>query len=127
LVDVGSHTHRHRLLDRVSRLEAADELDCSIDLIGDRLGRRPLDFAYPKAVSGSVEATRAVRERFRSAALAGTRVNRYGRSDPYRLTRSPIQASDGTRWFEQKAAGGMALEGTARRWVDRIRYARSAS
>jgi peptidoglycan/xylan/chitin deacetylase (PgdA/CDA1 family) len=127
LVDVGSHTHRHRLLDRLSRPETADELDRSIDLIGARLGRRALDFAYPKGVPGSVDAARAVRQRFRSASLAGPRFNPYGRADPYRLGRAPIQRSDGTRWFERKAAGGMALEGTARRVADRIRYARSAS
>jgi peptidoglycan/xylan/chitin deacetylase (PgdA/CDA1 family) len=127
LVDVGSHTHTHRLLDRLAGRDVADELDRSIELIGERLGRAPVDFAYPKAVLGSPEAAREVRRRFRSAAIAGTRTNPYGRSDPYRLGRSPIQMSDGMRWFEHKAAGGMALEGTARRWVDRIRYARSTS
>ena len=61
LVDVGSHTHTHRLLDRIAAADAADELDRSIDLIGDRLGRAALDFAYPKAVPGSpeVDAARA--------------------------------------------------------------------
>ena len=73
LVDIGSHTHRHRLLDRLPSVEVADELDRSIDLIGDRLGRTAVDFAYPKAVFGSPEADGAVRQRFRSAALAGTR------------------------------------------------------
>ncbi len=127
LVNVGSHTHTHRLLDRLPGRDVADELDRSIDLIGERLGRAPVDFAYPKAVLGSPEAAREVRRRFRSAAIAGNRTNPYGRSDAYRLGRSPIQMSDGMRWFEHKAAGGMALEGTARRWVDRIRYSRSAS
>ncbi len=127
LVDVGSHTHTHRLLDRLPPRDVADDLDRSIDLIGERLGRAPVDFAYPKAVAGSPEAAREVRRRFRSAAVAGNRTNPYGRSDAYRLGRSPIQMSDGMRWFEHKAAGGMALEGTARRWVDRIRYSRSAS
>jgi len=127
LVDVGSHTHTHRLLDRLPGRDVADELDRSIGLIHERLGRAPVDFAYPKAVMGSPDAAVEVRRRFRSAAIAGTRANPYGRSDLYRLGRSPIQMSDGMRWFEQKAAGGMALEGTARRWVDRVRYARSPS
>ena len=39
---------------------------CSIELIGERLGRPPLDFAYPKALAGSDAADRAVRRRFRS-------------------------------------------------------------
>ena len=34
-------------------------------------------FAYPKAVAGSIAADQAVRSRFASAALAGTRANPY--------------------------------------------------
>jgi peptidoglycan/xylan/chitin deacetylase (PgdA/CDA1 family) len=127
LIDVGSHTHTHRLLDRLSASEVADELDRSVELISARLNRKPFDFAYPKAVAGTRAAVDAVKQRFRSAALAGTRRNVYGRFDPYRLSRSPVQASDGLRWFERKVAGGMALEGATRRVVDRIRYRRTDS
>jgi len=133
LVDVGSHTHRHLLLDRVSPGEATAELDRSAGLIGERLGRPALDFAYPKAVAGTPEVARLVRDRFRSAALAGTRVNPYRtvgstrRTDPQRLSRSPIQVSDGMQYFERKAAGGMTLEDSLRRAVNRARYARVSS
>jgi Polysaccharide deacetylase len=133
LVDVGSHTHRHVLLDRISPAVAADELDRSVGLIADRLGRPPLDFAYPKAVAGTPENARLVRDRFRSAALAGTRANPYAsakssrRTDPQRLARSPIQVSDGMRYFERKLAGGMALEDSFRRAINRARYARSST
>lgn len=123
LVDVGSHTHRHRLLDRLPTTEVADELDRSIDLIGEHLGRRPVDFAYPKAVPGSPAADQAVRERFRSAALAGTRPNPFGSTDPHQLARSPVQRSDAMRWFERKADGGMALEDGLRRLLNQRRYA----
>jgi peptidoglycan/xylan/chitin deacetylase (PgdA/CDA1 family) len=123
LVDVGSHTHGHRLLDRLRSDEVASELDRSIELIGQHIGRRPLDFAYPKAVPGSAAADRAVRERFRSAALAGTHPNPLGTTDPYRLARSPIQRSDGMRWFERKVGGGMAMEDGLRRVLNRWRYA----
>jgi peptidoglycan/xylan/chitin deacetylase (PgdA/CDA1 family) len=123
LVDVGSHTHGHRLLDRLPPDEVEVELDRSIELIGEHLGRTPLDFAYPKAVPGSVIADRAVRKRFRSAALAGTRPNPFGATDPYRLARSPIQRSDGLRWFERKVRGGMAFEDALRRALNRRRYA----
>ena len=54
LVDIGSHTHTHRLLDRTPPGAAADELDRSIGLIGERLGRVAHDFAYPKADRKSV-------------------------------------------------------------------------
>ena len=122
LVDVGSHTHTHALLDRLPTADVAGELDRSIDLITEHVGRPPQHFAYPKAVMGSPAADAAIRERFASAAVAGTRVNAYGRTDPYRLARSPIQVSDGTRWFEAKARGGMAFEDTLRRTINKARY-----
>jgi len=121
-VDVGSHTHGHTLLDRLPVGEIDAELDRSIDLIGEHVGVRAEHFAYPKAVMGSPAADAAIRARFRSAAVAGTRVNEYGRTDPYRLARSPIQVSDGTRWFRQKVAGGMAFEDSLRRVLNRRRY-----
>jgi peptidoglycan/xylan/chitin deacetylase (PgdA/CDA1 family) len=123
LVSVGSHTHGHVLLDRADPALAADELDRSIGLIEDRLGARPRHFAYPKALLGSPAAEGAVRARFTSAAIAGTRPNRYAGADPYRLTRSPIQTSDGMRWFRRKVQGGMALEDDLRRLLNRRRYA----
>jgi peptidoglycan/xylan/chitin deacetylase (PgdA/CDA1 family) len=126
-VSVGSHTDTHRLFDRISEADAARELDCSIELIGDRLGRPALDFAYPKAVPGPPEIARLVRDRFRSAALAGTRVNPWRATDPYRLARSPIQVSDGMQFFDRKLAGGMTLEDSLRRTLNRVRYAKAAT
>jgi peptidoglycan/xylan/chitin deacetylase (PgdA/CDA1 family) len=123
LVDVGSHTHGHRLLDRLPPDQVDDELDRSIELIGEHLGRPPVDFAYPKAVAGSPAADQAVRRRFRSAALGGARPNPPGATDPYRLARSPIQRSDGMRWFQHKVRGGMAAEEDLRRLINRWRYA----
>lgn len=123
LVTIGSHTHTHALLDRADIKVAASELDRSIAVLEDRLGIEPRHFAYPKGVPGSPSAVSAVRARFASAALADVGVNRYGRTDPYRLARSPIQASDGMRWFARKLNGGLALEGTLRRAINHRRYA----
>jgi peptidoglycan/xylan/chitin deacetylase (PgdA/CDA1 family) len=122
LVDVGSHTHTHALLDRLPPDQIADELDRSKGLIEERLSRPCLDFAYPKALPPAPAADAAVRARFRSAALAGTRPNVPGKTDVYRLARSPIQRSDGMKYFEKKVAGGMALEDTIRRVANRWRY-----
>jgi peptidoglycan/xylan/chitin deacetylase (PgdA/CDA1 family) len=122
MVDVGSHTHTHALLDRLAPDAIDVELDRSIGDITEQIGTRPQHFAYPKAVMGSPEADAAVRARFGSAAVAGTRANEYGRTDPYRLARSPVQMSDGTRWFEAKVRGGMAFEDTLRRTINRARY-----
>ena len=127
LVTIGSHTHTHALLDRADDSVVADELDESIRLIGDRLGVEPRHFAYPKGLAGSHTAAEAVRRRFASAALADVGVNRYGRTDRYRLARSPIQDSDGMRWFSRKLHGGLALEGTVRRALNHRRYAGATS
>jgi peptidoglycan/xylan/chitin deacetylase (PgdA/CDA1 family) len=127
LVTLGSHTHTHALLDRIDPADAADELDRSVALIGERVGVAVDHFAYPKAVAPSPEVEPLVRARFRSAALGGNRANSYGRTDLHRLARSVIQRRDGMRFFTHKARGGMALEETARRRLDRLRYARAAS
>jgi peptidoglycan/xylan/chitin deacetylase (PgdA/CDA1 family) len=122
LVDVGSHTHSHALLDRLPTDRINDELERSVDLIGERVGARAEHFAYPKAVAGSEAADGAVRERFASAALAGCRANRPG-VDAWQLARSPVQKSDGMRWFLRKVRGGMGFEDTLRSTVNRRRYA----
>jgi peptidoglycan/xylan/chitin deacetylase (PgdA/CDA1 family) len=122
LVTVGSHTHTHVLLDRLAPHEIASELDRSIGLIEDRLGVTPAHFAYPKALLGSADAQAAVRTRFATAAIAGTRPNVPGRIDPHRLYRSPIQRSDGMKYFRRKLEGGMRLEDDLRRTLNRVRY-----
>jgi len=126
LVTVGSHTHSHALLDRASPAVVANELDRSIGLIEDRLGTTLAHFAYPKALGARGAAEAEVRRRFRSAALGGGKANRHRHTDLYRLQRTSIQVTDGMRWFRCKAAGGMALEGTLRRMINR-RYAGAAT
>ncbi|HEX2578723.1 MAG TPA: polysaccharide deacetylase family protein [Aquihabitans sp.] len=121
-LEIGSHTHGHALLDRIPPASIAPELDRSIGLIQDRLGVDPVHFAYPKALLGSPAAQAAVRARFRSAAVAGTRPNPYGRLDPWRLARSPIQDRDAGDGFARKVAGGLRLEDDVRRAVNRYRY-----
>jgi peptidoglycan/xylan/chitin deacetylase (PgdA/CDA1 family) len=123
LVTIGSHTHTHRLLDRVDAATAADELDRSIELVGERLGVEARHFAYPKALAGSPAAQAEVRRRFRTAALAGTRLNRWSDHDPCALARTPIQVGDGLRWFERKVDGGLRLEDQLRGRRNRRRYA----
>jgi peptidoglycan/xylan/chitin deacetylase (PgdA/CDA1 family) len=123
LVTVGSHTHTHALLDRLPAGEVGDELDRSITLIGEQLGVQARHFAYPKALSGSPAADQAVRTRFDSAALAGTRPNPHGKTDPYRLARSPVQVEDGLAFFGRKVAGGMRMEDDLRRLINRRRLA----
>lgn len=121
-VTIGSHTHAHWLLDRLDPDATTADLDRSIELIGEHLGVDARHFAYPKAVPGSPAAEIAVRQRFASASLAASRVNRPGHTDPHRLWRTPIQRSDGFDTFTLKADGGLRLEGELRSLTARARY-----
>jgi peptidoglycan/xylan/chitin deacetylase (PgdA/CDA1 family) len=127
LVTIGSHTHSHAVLDRLSPNAIDEELRRSRELIAEHLGVAADHFAYPKGVARSRAADVAVRRVFRSAATGEIRTNRYRDSDPYRLGRTPIQSSDGIRWFDRKAAGGMTLEGALRGALNRVRYKGAAN
>lgn len=122
LISIESHTHQHFLMDRIDRTTIVDELDRSIELIGEHLGRVPEHFAYPKAVPGSAAAEVEVRRRFASATLARNRVNRPGHTDLHRLWRTPLQRRDDIDAFARRAAGGMRLEGEIRAWSNPLRY-----
>jgi peptidoglycan/xylan/chitin deacetylase (PgdA/CDA1 family) len=122
LVTFGSHTHAHLLLDRLPPADAVDELDRSKDLIEHHLGAPAHHFAYPKAVAASAEVEPLVRDRYRSAALGGNRPNPYRGTDVHRLSRTAVQVSDGAAFFVRKARGGMALEDSLRRGLNRVRY-----
>jgi peptidoglycan/xylan/chitin deacetylase (PgdA/CDA1 family) len=126
LVDVGSHTDTHLLLDRADAVTAASDLDRSVELIQERLGVTARHFAYPKALAPSATADALVRDRFTSAAVAGGRPNRFGATDVWRLSRTPIVVADAMTWFERKARGGLRLEGALREKLDRRRYAEAA-
>jgi hypothetical protein len=116
LVTIGSHTHSHLLLDRVTPAAAADDLDRSIDLIGTELGADARHFAYPKALAASGEVASVVGRRFRSAAVAGNRVNPPGSANLQRLGRHPVQRPDRTDMdrFRARIGGGARLEGWVR-------------
>ena len=122
LLEVGSHTHSHALLDRIPPGAVDDELDRSIALIEDNLGVTPCHFAYPKGLAGHAEARRAVEARFASAAVGGSRANEPGRTDPWALARTPVQVIDDDRRFAAKLDGGLALEEDLRSAVNRLRY-----
>ena len=121
-VTIGSHTHSHALLDRISPEAAATELDRSIELIEDRLGTPVRHFAYPKALLASPPVEAEVERRFVSAAIGGNRPNPVGATNPLRLNRTAVQTSDGPRFFERKIAGGMHLEESLRRIQNRRKY-----
>ena len=122
LVTIGSHTHSHAVMDKLSPAGVENELRRSKELIEDHLGRPAHHFAYPKGVFGGSANEMVVGQHFRSAALANCAVNRFGATNPLRLDRFPIQRSDGMAYFARKCEGGMALEGRLRAILNRRRY-----
>ena len=122
LATIGSHTHTHALLDRIDVESARAECERSRGLIEEHINAPCRHFAYPKALRGTVNNEAEVRRIFTSASVAGGRANVPGSADPFRLTRTPIQVQDGTRWFERKASGGMSFEGALRERVSSNRY-----
>ena len=122
LVTVASHSHTHAVMSSLTAAEAAAELDRSMALIEDRLGRACAHFAYPKAMAPSHDADREVRTRFRTAALAGNRINVSGRTDLARLGRTPVQRCDDLTTFAHRVHGAGRTEGWVREQVDRRRH-----
>ena len=119
---IGSHTHTHPMLDRVTVADAERELDQSVGLIQDRLGVKAGHFAYPRAVRGSLAIEAVVRDRFESAVVAGGRANPWLSSDLHRLARTPVHGGDPLAVVARKAAGGLRLEGRLREGLDGVRY-----
>jgi peptidoglycan/xylan/chitin deacetylase (PgdA/CDA1 family) len=111
---IASHGHTHRVLADVPAAEAADEVNRSVGLIEDRLGRPCRHFAYPKAIAPSPAAEVVVRRRFATAALAGNVANVAEATDLHRLGRHAVTVADDDASFARKLGGGMRLEGWLR-------------
>lgn len=122
LVTFGSHTHTHAVMDKLSLEQVDEELRISCEMIEDRIGGPVEHFAYPKGVFGGAEAEPTIARYVRSAALAEGAANPYGKTNPLRLDRSPIQTADGMRFFEAKVRGGLRLEGLLRARLNGRRY-----
>lgn len=113
LMTLGAHTHTHQDLRGLTREETADELDRSNRLIEQRTGVAPRHFAYPKGIWVS-QAEPLVRSRYETAVLgAGEPI--IAETDIHRLTRVPVQRSDGVWLLKRKAKRGLRLEEHLRR------------
>ncbi len=51
LFTIGGHTHTHKVLSYLSEDELAFEIDTSMDLITQAIGRRPVHYAYPEGLA----------------------------------------------------------------------------
>lgn len=115
LATIGAHTHTHLDLTSASKGQIAQELDTSNDLIEERTGLTPRHFAYPWG--WWVEAAEPlIRDRYDTATL-GSGPGIAGSSNPLRLHRLPVQASDGYWLFVARMRGGLRMEDRLRRLV----------
>lgn len=125
MVTIGSHTHSHADLSTAGERTSEDEMRRSKELIEDRLGVACRHFAYPWAVGGAA-ADRVARRLFDSAAIDAWRTNRRGRTDPHRLGRTPVLASDGHMLFRAKVRGMLDGEALLYRVLGRGPWRRTA-
>lgn len=104
LCTVGNHTHSH------ARPELLDEreLDSCAQVVQAALGVVPEHFAYPWGVPVP-RLDEALRARFRSA-VTGLLGRNVAATDPLRLTRLPVRASDPLPFFDAKVFGSLAPE-----------------
>lgn len=109
LVTFGAHTHTHADLTTLSQNGITREIEEANRLIRDRLGRRPIHFAYPWGRVSPL-ARVAVDHAYHTAVVGGTRKNPYGMIDLRSLQRVPIQRSDGRPFFRLKLGSYLFAE-----------------
>jgi peptidoglycan/xylan/chitin deacetylase (PgdA/CDA1 family) len=115
LVAFGSHSRSHRTFDSLSRAEAAEECATSRATIERRVGAEVEAFAYPDGVVAHEDIVGA---HYRVGVGADGAKNVPSSLSPYRLSRVPVRASDGTFFFRRRLAGLAPLED---RLYDRLR------
>ena len=108
LVTMGAHTHSHPDLRGMSMEDVQREVEMSNELIESRTGQTARHFAYPKGY-WDPEAEKVVR-RFYDTAVLGAGVPVSAKTDPHRVHRVAIQASDRYFFFKRKIHRGMRLE-----------------
>jgi peptidoglycan/xylan/chitin deacetylase (PgdA/CDA1 family) len=101
LIEIGSHTREHTVLEHASAEQAFEEMSASRAALEDLLGCLVLSFAYPNCLYSTACPDAARRAGYTSAVTCGRR----GGLDPYELRRESPSPKDGRLRFELKARG----------------------
>lgn len=113
LMTVGAHTHTHPDLRDLTAEQVAWEVEESNRLIEAKIGVRPQHFAYPKGF-WAADAEPVLKRIYQTAVLgAGPPIS--GETDLHRLSRVPVQRSDGHFFFTRKLESGLRMEEWLRR------------
>ena len=94
-VTIGSHTHRHPILSRLSAQDQKREIEKSVGLIENLTGRRPSEFAYPNGSPLDFNATTIAVLRGSGIQLAVTTIQGYVTSAHNPLALPRMGLSDG--------------------------------
>jgi peptidoglycan/xylan/chitin deacetylase (PgdA/CDA1 family) len=108
LVTMGAHTHTHPDLRGLTMDAVEEEVERSNGIIEARTGRKATHFAYPKGFWDPQ--AEAVIRRYYDTAVLGAGAPVTAATNPYRIHRVAIQASDRYLFFKRKISRGMRLE-----------------
>lgn len=85
-IEIANHTDTHQVLSDLSADEAAVEINCATARIRERIGQRPVNFAYPYGKFNDEIRARVTKEGMESATTTRHGLVRAG-ADPYALNR----------------------------------------
>lgn len=110
-LEFGAHTRTHAILSRLGDAEIEQEVSGSFDDLHERLGAKPLAFAYPNGARGDFSERDEAAVRNAGFALAfstcgGPQLLAGVRRHPYRIRRIVVTARDDLARFAAKLAGG---------------------
>jgi len=92
--EIGSHTHRHRVLTELSDDEVRDQLKASRDTLAERLGRPPEFVAYPRGFYEPRHKSLAREAGYRGACAVTLKLGDVWSADSYELKRMPIKGTE---------------------------------
>jgi peptidoglycan/xylan/chitin deacetylase (PgdA/CDA1 family) len=99
LVEIGSHTIDHTVLDTATAEEAYREMSTCKQVLEDSLGVEVPSFCYPRCLYSPACPDAARRSGYTNAVTCGTR----GSWDPFELKRESLHTPDGTLTFALKS------------------------
>lgn len=108
LIGVGSHTHTHARIDRLSRNNLEREITTSIGLIQSALGFKPKHFACPKGIF-SRQLLEIAPEYFHTVVVGGWRPNSFKFINFHYLQRIPALQTSDISLFAQSLTGDFAF------------------
>lgn len=119
LITIGSHTHNHPDLIKLSELQIADEMTQAASRFEAELGWVPADFAYPRGLWNE-RVQHVIAAYCETAAIVGGEIAQVASTARYAVPRVPIRRSDGWRWFEPRIKGDLAGEEKVIRLAKRV-------